>query len=377
MKSIFQSKNINFIDKQNTFVILNFLNQLDSNSYCLIKKSELFPELKINSDLDIIVRDKKIFEQNLKTYFKSYKNINISKVKENQINSQYDIFIDNQFYIKFDIHYKKFESKNVNLKKNFYDQLFKNPEQLNFKFHDESFSITTPALEFEILIRFLEFLINPNKTHHKHFINHNISRLENPEHFLGEYIDVDLDNSLNRNRQIYITELFAKKVLKKITNMIKRHALIRKYALKNFNLKFINKRVIDIGWTEVVTKSCITLPIDNLYVKLKSNEGLSKHRIQDSPHYSFFISQLGIEKYKEYLIENFDDINKENIDIKVKKFQKLFDDLTENSSEVSIVIDLDKNLLLNKKGTVVDGVHRLSILKHLGKKCVLCYIKEI
>ena len=187
----------------------------------LSKKSELFPKLKINSDLDIIVRDKKKFEQNLNTYFKSYKNINISKVKENQINSQYDIFIDNQFYIKFDIHYKKFESKNVNLKKNFYDQLFKNPEQLNFKFHDESFSITTPALEFEILIRFLEFLINPNKTHHKHFINHNISRLENPEHFLGEYIDVDLDNSLNRNRQIYITELFAKKVLKKITNMIK------------------------------------------------------------------------------------------------------------------------------------------------------------
>ena len=44
---------------------------------------------------------------------------------------------------------------------------------------------------------------------------------------------------------------------------------------------------------------------------------------------------------------------------------------------MSIVIDLDKNLLLNKKGTVVDGVHRLSILKHLGKKRVLCYIKEI
>jgi len=376
MKSIFQSKKTNFIDKLNTFIILNFLNQLDQNSYCLIKKSIDFPNLKIESDLDIVVKDETIFEENLHSYFDSFENINILKIKENDINSQFDLYIDNKFYLKFDIYFEKFESKNTKLKKNFFDQIFDNPEKLKINLNNNFIVIVTPAIEFELLIRLLEYLKYPTKTHHKYFINQNINRLKNPKQFFGEYIDVDLDNNLNRNKQILITELFIKKVLQKIIKMIKKNTFIRKFALKKFNIKFINKKIIDIGWTKIVTKSFITLPIENLYVNLKNKDGLKKLPIQDSPHFLFLGNQKGIEKYKKYLIENFDEINNENIDFNVKKFQKLHEDLSANCNEVAIVIDLDKELLLNKKGTVIDGVHRLSILKHLGKKQVLCYIKE-
>ena len=107
---------------------------------------------------------------------------------------------------------------------------------------------------------------------------------------------------------------------------------------------------------------------------------MKKVRIEDTPHYVFIKSVHEGYKhddiYKNYLLDNFEEFNEENVENKIQQFINLLNDYKKNEKFLPLIIANDKNLYLKSKANLIDGVHRLSIMNLFNKQNVKCYIKD-
>ena len=106
---------------KNLYLIFYFFNNIDKNTYTLVKEDIRFPFVKFGSDFDIYVRDIDKFSNAVKNYYKNKKRYSITLNKKVTGNLQIDLFYNNYFIYKFDIYSSSFLSNNFD--KNFIENV--------------------------------------------------------------------------------------------------------------------------------------------------------------------------------------------------------------------------------------------------------------
>ena len=365
----------------NLHTLLGFFNEIDDIEYYVIKLSDLFPEVKYGDDIDFVVGNLKQFQDRILSYFN---NIKIYTTKINQINNKkihIDIFSNASLILRLDIYCGKPSSPNIKLKKNYYESIMRYSEIKNFKIEDLKISVKVPQEKYELLIRIIEFSNFPFKTKHKDFIKKKLYIYENNLNFYQQYFEIDIYKLLRRNL------LMIK--LTKTKNVLKMKIKVLIYRNRTFNLIFLFRKkyqkepikYFDIGWTTISSSSSIILPIEKIFINLNTQTGIQKCSIEDSPHYKFikiFNEKNKINNaYAQYLNYDNKEYSEKEIDEKVRDFIYLNNYYKTNRKPFELIVSRDLSLYFSSGATLLDGVHRLSIMKYYQQEQVKCYINDI
>ena len=381
IKKAIKKDDLNHLQTRDIVNILGFFDSINETKYCIIKENFEFPQLKLQSDIDVIVENFELFEQLLNEYFHQFKNYSINKIEKSEWKTFFDIYIDNEFVIRLDVYFKKHPTGSLILKKNFYDDLFSQKTIKKIKFNSLEFNINTASLSYDILIRIIELYLYPFKTHHKKYLNQNIKKVKKLEFFIQEYIDVDVNKVLRRNLVFFLV----KKYLYKFKNLVKRKFLFNKFIeqffLKSLNFKYEEKKVIDIGWTKVKVSSSIKVPIETININLRTHNKLVVSNIEDSPHYQFIRGysadkNFPRDNYKNYLLDQSKESSSKSLELKIDSFIRLYDTYQKGDAVFELIVQRNKSLYFRKSPILLDGVHRLAILLLDDVKFVKCYISD-
>ena len=381
IKKAIKKDDLNHLQTRDIVNILGFFDSINETKYCIIKENFEFPQLKLQSDIDVIVENFELFEQLLNEYFHQFKNYSINKIEKSEWKTFFDIYIDNEFVIRLDVYFKKHPTGSLILKKNFYDDLFSQKTIKKIKFNSLEFNINTASLSYDILIRIIELYLYPFKTHHKKYLNQNIKKVKKLELFIQEYIDVDVNKVLRRNLVFFLV----KKYLYKFKNLVKRKFLFNKFIeqffLKSLNFKYEEKKVIDIGWTKVKVSSSIKVPIETININLRTHNKLVVSNIEDSPHYQFIRGysadkNFPRDNYKNYLLDQSKESSSKSLELKIDSFIRLYDTYQKGDAVFELIVQRNKSLYFRKSPILLDGVHRLAILLLDDVKFVKCYISD-
>ena len=381
IKKAIKKDDLNHLQTRDIVNILGFFDSINETKYCIIKENFEFPQLKLQSDIDVIVENFELFEQLLNEYFHQFKNYSINKIEKSEWKTFFDIYIDNEFVIRLDVYFKKHPTGSLILKKNFYDDLFSQKTIKKIKFNSLEFNINTASLSYDILIRIIELYLYPFKTHHKKYLNQNIKKVKKLELFIQEYIDVDVNKVLRRNLVFFLV----KKYLYKFKNLVKRKFLFNKFIeqffLKSLNFKYEKKKVIDIGWTKVKVSSSIKVPIETININLRTHNKLVVSNIENSPHYQFIRGysadkNFPRDNYKNYLLDQSKESSSKSLELKIDSFIRLYDTYQKGDAVFELIVQRNKSLYFRKSPILLDGVHRLAILLLDDVKFVKCYISD-
>ncbi len=381
IKKAIKKDDLNHLQTRDIVNILGFFDSINETKYCIIKENFEFPQLKLQSDIDVIVENFELFEQLLNEYFHQFKNYSINKIEKSEWKTFFDIYIDNEFVIRLDVYFKKHPTGSLILKKNFYDDLFSQKTIKKIKFNSLEFNINTASLSYDILIRIIELYLYPFKTHHKKYLNQNIKKVKKLELFIQEYIDVDVNKVLRRNLVFFLV----KKYLYKFKNLVKRKFLFNKFIeqffLKSLNFKYEEKKVIDIGWTKVKVSSSIKVPIETININLRTHNKLVVSNIENSPHYQFIRGysadkNFPRDNYKNYLLDQSKESSSKSLELKIDSFIRLYDTYQKGDAVFELIVQRNKSLYFRKSPILLDGVHRLAILLLDDVKFVKCYISD-
>ena len=381
IKKAIKKDGLNHLQTRDIVNILGFFDSINETKYCIIKENFEFPQLKLQSDIDVIVENFELFEQLLNEYFHQFKNYSINKIEKSEWKTFFDIYIDNEFVIRLDVYFKKHPTGSLILKKNFYDDVFSQKTIKKIKFNSLEFNINTASLSYDILIRIIELYLYPFKTHHKKYLNQNIKKVKKLEFFIQEYIDVDVNKVLRRNLVFFLV----KKYLYKFKNLVKRKFLFNKFIeqffLKSLNFKYEKKKVIDIGWTKVKVSSSIKVPIETININLRTHNKLVVSNIEDSPHYQFIRGysadkNFPRDNYKNYLLDQSKESSSKSLELKIDSFIRLYDTYQKGDAVFELIVQRNKSLYFRKSPILLDGVHRLAILLLDDVKFVKCYISD-
>ena len=381
IKKAIKKDGLNHLQTRDIVNILGFFDSINETKYCIIKENFEFPQLKLQSDIDVIVENFELFEQLLNEYFHQFKNYSINKIEKSEWKTFFDIYIDNEFVIRLDVYFKKHPTGSLILKKNFYDDLFSQKTIKKIKFNSLEFNINTASLSYDILIRIIELYLYPFKTHHKKYLNQNIKKVKKLELFIQEYIDVDVNKVLRRNLVFFLV----KKYLYKFKNLVKRKFLFNKFIeqffLKSLNFKYEEKKVIDIGWTKVKVSSSIKVPIETININLRTHNKLVVSNIENSPHYQFIRGysadkNFPRDNYKNYLLDQSKESSSKSLELKIDSFIRLYDTYQKGDAVFELIVQRNKSLYFRKSPILLDGVHRLAILLLDDVKFVKCYISD-
>ncbi len=362
--------------------IILFFNTIEKDIYCLIKKPSSFPIFQVGSDLDIVVDNIELFEEKIKKYFQNLDTLKLSKSSKGFGKVHFDILKNDNLLIRFDTYFDKPETGDIYLKKNFYDHIFNNIYDFKFFFDDESYKIKVPKLKFEILIRIIEFNLYPSKVHHKLFLKENLNEVKAHSDFINQYIDVEITKLLKSKFFINKIKNFMYKIKKRLRLFFLYNSFLESIFLKPLSFTRIEENVIDIGWMNVITSSSIIVPINKLKVNLKNSTGIEKSKIEDTPHFKFINSyknnlNLNKDAYQDYLIRNFSEISNNNVENHTNNFIYLYEEYEKMPGIFELVVFRDKDLFLKNSPTLLDGVHRLSIMKTFDQEYVKCFISDV
>ena len=370
------------INKTELKKVLLFFNSIKNEKYCIIKKPSNFPYLLIGSDLDIIVENIDLFEERFNDYFENIKSFNTKKTARGLGKIHFDIYHNNNLLIRFDVYFHKHETGIVKLKNNFYENIFNNTLDFEYDFDDTNYKLKVPELKFEILIRIIEISIYPEKVHHRKFLKENLKEIETYNEFINFYVDINIANLLKSNYLVIKIKNFKFKIRKRLRLFFLYNKLFEYIFLRKLSFRRENEMIIDIGWMKVLTTSSIIIPIDKIRVNLKDSTEIVKSKIEDTPHFKFIYSHKNNIKtnkdvYQDYLIENFSEINTKNIKDYIYNFISLYESYENNPEVFNLIVYRDKDLFLKNHPTLLDGVHRLSIMKVFNQKFVKCFISDV
>ena len=81
IKKAIKKDDLNHLQTRDIVNILGFFDSINETKYCIIKENFEFPQLKLQSDIDVIVENFELFEQLLNEYFHQFKNYSINKIE--------------------------------------------------------------------------------------------------------------------------------------------------------------------------------------------------------------------------------------------------------------------------------------------------------
>jgi len=362
--------------------LLGFLEQIKNLKYCLIKKPILFPKIYYGSDLDFVVENKSEFMKIVIDYFEKIDSKYSFKItKKTFSNIHFDIFEDRLLVLRLDIVFNRIDPGTLRVKKNILDNIFKETKVLDFKLNNKVLNIKLPSLNFELLVRSIEYSKFPNKTHHKKFINLHKPHIKNNTKFFNSYFDIEITSIFSKPFFL----ILIKTVFQRLKTRIKKNLFTNKFfcklLLKRKKYQIEKLQNIDMGWSSVQVSTSITVPISDINVSIKQGEKILSSKIEDTPHFQFIKEYNNNGSaintvYTDYLINNFDEFNENNVDEKVKSFIELNNLYKDQNINFEIIVARDKTLFFSKNSNLLDGLHRISIMKYFNVEKVKCYINN-
>lgn len=362
--------------------LLGFLEHINDLNYCLIKKPIFFPKIYYGSDLDFLVENKSEFMKIVLDYFyKLDAKYSFDISKNTSSNIHLDIFDNRLLVLRLDIVFNRVDQGTLKIKKNILKNIFEETKDFHFKINNKILTVKEASLNFEILIRSIEYSKFPNKKHHKRFINLHKSHLKNHIKFFNLYLDVEIYSIFKKPFFIIFIKNFFRKLKIRLKKYLYTNKFFCKLLLKRKNYQIEKLRNIDMGWSTVQVSTSITVPISEINVSLKKGENIISSKIEDTPHFKFIkeYNNKGSDyykAYKDYLINNFDDFDLNNIDEKVKSFVKLNNTYKNRNINFELIVSRDRTLFFSKKSNLLDGLHRISIMKYFNAQEVKCYIND-
>jgi glycosyltransferase involved in cell wall biosynthesis len=164
---------------------------------------------------------------------------------------------------------------------------------------------------------------------------------------------------------------------------------IRNIILRNFSIIFLNNyerfnpEKVDIGYGFAYSSSQITLPVNKLCIKIKTEGGTILKSIYETPHFSYisdYIDKHGsAHRPEESEYYNYKKVFFPDIDVsdQLRKFNTLADAMSKDVHNST----LKANVMIEKTfvtpwgecyAIVIDGAHRLSIIAAHGIPQINC-----
>ena len=139
---------------------------------------------------------------------------------------------------------------------------------------------------------------------------------------------------------------------------------------RDFDFKFVGKKTVDTGWSSAECYFKIKLPVENIYALIKNEGGLVGKHISETPHFHYLKSAHGKKEYFRY-VENYFNLEESYSN---KNFDDLIDSISNNGIKNPVLIKKDLNLPNKFRATIVDGVHRATILLSKNESHIECLI---
>ena len=231
------------------FNILKILSLLKNDSYCLIKKSTIFPEYEEGSDFDIFCYDAVSLSEKIISFFNDHVSKKLSIVVSK---SDYKIVVDvmenDSIHLRFDLYRKIPVFKEVNIKQGFFSSVIENKKKIKINEH----TVFVPSDIDDAIIRYIEyhewFAKRPDKIKHIDIIEKGIREKKIDEVVLIEKIHfyLKLPNNIEEGK-VRRKYMFLRPVYNIVDNIILvRNTLKDKGFSKTLNLiakklKFIFK----------------------------------------------------------------------------------------------------------------------------------------
>ena len=212
------------------FDILKILESVQDETYCLIKRSDIFPNYVIGSDFDVFCYNAITFSEKIIGNLNEQKNKKINlhlKNYENKI--VVDVVEENLINLRFDIYFKLPKFKNIHIRESLFSSVIENSQKVSFG----DMKIPVPSCLDDAIIRYLEyhewFSIRPDKIKHIHIIE---------EYFLEKKIDQILFLNkvhyyLKFPEQLDSRRVSQNSLLRKVGKSFRKFKTARNYLRKN------------------------------------------------------------------------------------------------------------------------------------------------
>lgn len=136
------------------FNILNIFKRLDNESYCLIKKSEIFPKYIIGSDFDIFCYDAIAVSEKIASYFNEHITDSLSlRITTNENKIVVDVLDNNSIYLRFDLYRKLPNFEQVSIRDSFFLSVIENHQVIVI--NDQEIFI--PSDLDDAILRYIEY----------------------------------------------------------------------------------------------------------------------------------------------------------------------------------------------------------------------------
>jgi hypothetical protein len=140
-------------------------------------------------------------------------------------------------------------------------------------------------------------------------------------------------------------------------------------------------KVIDVGWGDVRTTGFITIPIDILYARIHTSQGLKIQPLEETPHYGWIRDilagtddSISRARYYEYSKVFFPEEDPDAQLAAIKKMALAFRE--QKDIHTAPIVTFLPCLMTDSSYRVVlyDGTHRSIIAKLLGQTTLTCHL---
>jgi len=202
--------------------LLDFFNMIQFESYVVIKPSELLPDYKEGSDIDIFCYHPEKILNHISIFLSSYVDLKSSiSIFETQKKIHVDFMHDKKINFRFDIYKSLPEYRNVCLKQSFFSSVIESAEVKAFS---DGCNIKIPAVIDDLILRYVEYQeyysMRPDKIKHIEYIekkmvgNNNLENMLDKLHYYTSFPEVEYKtktlNDRLRDRKKYYYSIVVK-----------------------------------------------------------------------------------------------------------------------------------------------------------------------
>lgn len=147
-------------------LVFNFFGLKKEKEYCFVKKSSDFPHVKLGSDFDIYILNNSLVTNDLHDYLINRRIVNFEINQFSDTKLHLNLVANKTLILKLDFYISSLNSPIILKNKNLLIDTVKSSEKIVFRFLGKNFYLNFPLIMFDSLIRYIEFCMYPNKSHH-------------------------------------------------------------------------------------------------------------------------------------------------------------------------------------------------------------------
>ena len=161
----------------------NFFRLIESQPYVVIKPSDILPDYRLGSDIDIFCYNSNKMAELITNFLSSYVSGNSEiKIVDNTKKTHIDFMVDDEINFRFDLYKCLPMYKNISIKSAFFSSAVEGAHKATYhcEIKSEQFIIKVPSKQDDFILRYIEYheyySERPDKIKHIEYIKDKIPR---------------------------------------------------------------------------------------------------------------------------------------------------------------------------------------------------------